>query len=93
MQTFPDTSLLDHPNLVGDDLNEHFEVSSGICLTEALNPCAYEDVSVPSEAGDEDAKANASEEISGSHPAKRQSQPGLNIYAYVNRIVKALSER
>jgi len=93
MQTFPGTSLLDHPNLVGDDLNEHFEVSSGICLAEALNQCAYEDVSVPSEAGDEDATANASDEISGSRPAKRQSQPGLKIHAYVNRIVKALSER
>jgi hypothetical protein len=93
METFPSTSLLDHPNLVGDDLNEHFEVSSGICLAEALNQWSYQDLSVPSEAGDEDSGANTSEEISGSRPAKRQSQPGLKIHAYVNRITKALSER
>lgn len=76
MQTFPNPSHLDHPQLCDDAIDESLEISSGLALAEALNMCNYE----PSIG-----------EISNGASRPGQSQPGLKIHAYVNRVVKAVS--
>lgn len=93
MQTSPGRSLLDHPNLDDGDSKEQFEVSSGLSLAEALNECAYEDYNDSSQDTTRDVSSKNSQATSEKLSARSKSQPGLKIHAYVNQIVKAISER
>lgn len=79
MQSFPSNSLLQLPMLIDSVEQAAAPASSGITLVEALE-CCYDDEGEPGTAA-------------SSTSEKRQTTAPLKMQGYVNRVVKAASER